>query len=86
MAVVSAVLAADARVEASSGLPARPETLAGRLSRRLRPRLERGPASVSGNAADPRRRQTRRRPDHNRVRDVPSPTSALGLAPPPPTA
>jgi hypothetical protein len=37
------------------------------------------------NAADPLNRRTRTRPDHNRVRDVPSPVSVLGLAPPPPT-
>ena len=36
------------------------------------------------NAADPLLRRTRMRPDHNRVRDAPSPVSVLGLAPPPP--
>lgn len=36
------------------------------------------------NAADPLNRRTRTRPDHNRVRDVPSAVSLLGLAPPPP--
>lgn len=35
-------------------------------------------------AADPLERRTRTRPDHNRVRDVPSHLSLLGLAPPPP--
>jgi hypothetical protein len=38
----------------------------------------------SVNAADPLNRRGRERPDHNRVRDVPSPVSLLGLAPPPP--
>lgn len=36
------------------------------------------------NSADPLIRRTRMRPDHNRVRDAPSPVSVLGLAPPPP--
>lgn len=37
------------------------------------------------NVSDPLLRRTRTRPDHNRVRDVPSSVSLLGLAPPPPT-
>jgi hypothetical protein len=41
-------------------------------------------ASSDVNSADPLNRRTRARPDHNRVRDVPSPVSVLGLAPPPP--
>ena len=40
--------------------------------------------STDVNAADPLNRRTRTRPDHNRVRDAPSPVSVLGLAPPPP--